>query len=330
MGKLSALRIGHLKIVDHLILGFAYDGSGQALLKHTGHLMEAVPMGSWGQIKKAFCDGDLHGAFIPLPEAIALFESGMELKVLLYDCRCGASLIGNSLTNIEKLRDFKGKRVLISNYLSVHHLLFYRLMASVGLRAGLENSSHTDVYIEIVPPFIVPEMLRYDNAGEIAGCFIEDPFGSMVITDGLGKLLLSSLQLWSNHPCSVLVFHDYVIKDYRRHLMDIIHLIVATSHFICKNSYDLNRLSCNFFDKDIKLQKSQSENTSLKDRVLNNKFLSDFIFLSFLPNRANSLMPDIKSIETINRFMVKEMGIIKNLINVGELVDISFALEAGA
>ena len=330
MGKLSALRIGHLKIVDHLILGFAYDGSGQALLKHTGHLMAAVPMGSWGQIKKAFCDGDLHGAFIPLPEAMALFESGMELKVLLYDCRPGVSLIGNSLTNIEKLKDFKGRRVLISNYLSVHHLLFYRLMASVGLKAGLENSSHTDVYIEIVPPFIVPEMLKYDHAGDIAGCFVEDPFGSMVIKDGLGKLLLSSLQLWSNHPGSVLVLHDYVIKDYRRHLMDIIHLIVATSHFICKNSYDLGRLSRNFFDKDIKIQKSQAENIPLKETELNNKYVSDFIFSSFLPNRANSLMPDIKSIETINRFMVNEMGIIKKIINIDELVDITFALEAGA
>ncbi|MBF0411430.1 MAG: ABC transporter substrate-binding protein [Desulfamplus sp.] len=309
MVKLPALRIGHLRILDHLMLGFAYNGFGEDLFKQTTrHLITPVHMGSWSQIKKAFCDGDLHGAFIPLPEVVHLFDSGIKLKVLVYDCRPGACLVSNGYANIENIRDFKGKTVLISHYMSIHHLLFYRLMASVGLKAGLENDSHTDVYIEVVPPFIAPEMLKYDHAGYIGGCFIEEPFGSMVINDCRGKIMLSSSQLWTDHPGSVLVLHDYVIDDYRSHVMDFIHLMVASSKFIFRGSNYLHRLSQHFFNQD--------------------HHVIEKMFSTFIPKKAASIMPDIKSLESINQFMVKDMGIMKNIINMNELVDTSFALEA--
>ncbi|MBF0572887.1 MAG: ABC transporter substrate-binding protein [Desulfamplus sp.] len=297
------------------MLGFAYNGSGAALLKHTDHLMTAVSFGSWSQIKEAFCNGDLHGAFLPLPEAMALFDSGMEIKLVLFDSRPGAYIIGNKSAGINKLTDLKGKTVLISNYLSVHNLLFYQLMTSARLKAGLENDSDPDVYIEIVPPFIVPEMLNNDESNEIGGVFIEEPFGSMVIKNNWGKVILPSSRIWTSHPGSVLIIHDYVIKDYRRHLMDIIHLMVASSHFIYKDSEDLYRLSREFFDKFRRFQ----------DREI-----LEFMFSSFLPNEPNSLMPDIKSLEVINRFMVNDMGIMKNIIYMDNFVDRSFALEAGA
>ncbi|MBF0230488.1 MAG: ABC transporter substrate-binding protein [Desulfamplus sp.] len=315
MNRLPVIRIGHLRIFDHLMLGFAYDGSGAALLKHTDHLMTAVSFGSWSQIKQAFCNGDLHGAFLPLPEAMALFDSGMEIKLVLFDSRPGAYIVGNRAAKVNKLTDFKGKTVLISNYLSVHNLLFYRLMASARLKAGLENDSDADVYIEIVPPFIVPEMLNNDESNEIGGVFIEEPFGSMVIKNGWGKEILPSSRIWTSHPSSVLIIHDYVIKDYRRHLMDIIHLMVASSHFIYKGSEDLYRLSREFFDKFRRFQ----------DREI-----LEFMFSSFLPNTPNSLMPDTKSLEVINRFMVNDMGIMKNIIYMDNFVDKSFAIEAGA
>lgn len=310
MGKLHSIKIGHLRILDHLMLGFAGDASSAALLKHTSHPMTAVPMGSWNQIKQAFCEGELHGAFIPAPEAMVLFDSGMDIKILLFDIRPGAYLISNRSGDADKLVNFKGKTILISDYLSVYHLMLYRLMASAGLEAGLENSGNADVYIEMVPPFILPEMLIHDHSEDIGGCFIEEPFGSLSIESGWGRLICHSSNLWPDHPSSVLVFHDYVINDYRNHLMDVIHLMVASSRFIYSGSNDLSRLSHSFFD-----QKTGG---------------IEQMFASFLPKNPVSLMPDIQSLEIINRFMVKDMGIMERLINIGNLVDTSFALEAGA
>ncbi|MBF0258837.1 MAG: ABC transporter substrate-binding protein [Desulfamplus sp.] len=335
MGKLPAVRIGHLRILDHLMLGFAGDASGDQrlnisndalpdpsgdspffssdsqMLKQTAYPVEAVSMGSWHQISKSFCDGDLHGAFIPVPEAMHLFDLGMEIKILLYDGRPGASVVGSRAALVDKILDFKGKTVLLSNYLSVHHLLFYQLMASAGLKAGLENDPDADVYIEIVPPFIVPEMLLHDKSCDIGGCFIEEPFGSFSIDSGWGNRLCTSSGLWPDHPGSVLVMHDYVIKDYRSHLMGMIHLLVASNRFVYRGSADLYR-SCalHFF----------SHERQVIDQMLS----------SCLPDRPHSLMPNIKSLEIINKFMVRDMGIMENIINIDGLVDTSFALEAGA
>lgn len=306
MSRLSAIRIGHLRILDHMVLGSTNYGTG---IVQTDYPMTAVPMGSWHQIHQSFCDGDLHGAFMPVPEAMSLFDSGMDIKILLFDGRSGASVIGSRLSGVNKLSDFRGKTVLISNYMSVHHLLFYRLMASAGLKAGVENDSGADVYIEIVPPFIAPEMLLYDDTGDIGGCFIEEPFGSMVIQKGAGKRLFASARLWPEHPGSVLVMHDYVIQDYRLHLLNVIGLIVATNRLIYKNSNDLKYLSSQYFcDQD--------------------REVIDLCFSSCLPESPLSLIPNIKYLEIINQFMVTDMGIMDNIINIGDLVDTSFAFEA--
>ncbi len=310
MRRLSSITIGHLKILDHLMLGFAYNSSAQEHLHQKADRVAAIAMGSWSQVKKAFCDGDLHGAFIPLPEALSLFDSGMDIKVLVYDCRPGICLVANPFANIARLRDFKGKTVLLSNYLSVHHILFYRLMASAGLKVGLEADTNTDVYIEIAPPLIISEMLKYDHAGDIAGCFIEEPFGSVVVKECKAKIVLPSFELWTAHPGSVLVLHDYVIKDYRHNVMELINLMAASSRFIFKGSDKLHSLAQNFFDQDADIIEK--------------------MFAASLPEKALSIMPDINAFQVINRFMAQDMGIMNNIIDVENLVDRSFALEAGA
>ncbi|MBF0242755.1 MAG: ABC transporter substrate-binding protein [Desulfamplus sp.] len=310
MLKLPAMRVGYLNILDHLMLGFAGDPVGAKLLKHTSHPMVAVSMGSWSQIGQSFSNGDLHAAFIPAPEAIMMFDSGMDIKILLSDIRLGAYLVGNRSAEVKKLIDFKGKRVLISNHLSVIYLLFYRLMASVGLKVGFEQDAEADVYIEVVPPFIAPEMVLDDSLDDIGGCFIEEPVGSMLIASGWGNVMCHSSKLWRLHPSSMFVVHDYVIQDYRRHLMDVIHLLVASSRFIYRGSNDLHRLSNSFFMQD--------------------ELIIEKMFSSSLPITPVSLMPDIQALESINRFMVNDMGIMERIINIYELVDTSFALEAGA
>ncbi|MBF0469172.1 MAG: ABC transporter substrate-binding protein [Desulfamplus sp.] len=327
VGKLPVIRIGHLRILDHLLLGLAGDASNAPMLNISGKLslslsdeqtlqqtdcpIDAVPMGSWNQIRQSFCDGDLHGAFLPVPEAIRLFSSGMDIKILLYDGRPGAAVVGSKAASVDKIFDLKGKTVLISSYYSVHHLLFYRLMASAGLKPGLENDTDADVYIEIVPPFIVPEMLHHDESCDIGGCFIEEPFGSLSIGSGWGRKLCSSSGLWPDHPSSVLVMHDYVIRDFSSHVMDIIRLLVAANRLVYRGSDELYRLSLvHFF----------SEKRQVVEQILS----------SSLPVRPVALMPDVQSLEIINRFMVKNMGIMKNIINIADLVDTSFALETGA
>jgi len=310
LGKLPAIRLGHLRILDHLMIGLASEESSGALLKQTPSLMSAVPMGSWQKLRQSFCDGDLHGAFLPLPEAMHLFDSGMDIKIILLDGRPCAPVVASSSAKVDTLSDLKGKTVLLSNYLSVHHLLLYRLMASTGLRAGTETDPHADVHIEIVPPSMVAEMFLHDDSGEIGGSFIEEPYGSLLIGKGLGKIICPSSRLWPDHPGSVLVVHDYVISDHRPYLMEIVNLLVASNSFAYRSSDELHRFSLEkFFDQD----------SQVVDQILSN----------FLPERPRSLVPEIHYIEIINQFMVKEMGIMKNIIDIDDLVDRSFALEAG-
>lgn len=306
----DSIRIGYLKILDHLLMGFAVENTSGLSLERTHHDVETVVFNSWSAMKEALCNRHIHGGFIPLPEAMELFNSGLDIKILLFDCRPGTTIVSNRAADVAKLSDFKGKTVLLSSLLSVHHLLFYRLMDSAGLRAGIENDSPADVFIEIVPPFMIPEMISCDLEGDIGGCIVEEPFASRIIHEGYGKKVCLSRMLWPDHPHTALVMHDKVIQDSPSSVSNLVQQMVLANQSVYRESSDLYLFSEKIFGR--------------KNRIM------EKVCMTHLQAEPLTLMPDIKLLEIINDFMVTEMGMLNTVIHMDEFVDLQFALEAGA
>jgi len=61
--------------------------------------------------------------------------------------------------------------------------------------AGIDPDA--DVRLRVVPP---PQMAHYLRAGMIAGYCVGEPWNSYAVSEGLGRTLLTSYEIWNNHP----------------------------------------------------------------------------------------------------------------------------------
>ena len=74
--------------------------------------------------------------------------------------------------------------VIIPYQLSIHNMLFHKLLTEKGLTIGAGK----DVSLEVMAPAQIPQAIELDDIGEIGGFIVAEPFGSQVVKAGLGDL----------------------------------------------------------------------------------------------------------------------------------------------
>ena len=74
---------------------------------------------------------------------------------------------------------------------SSHNYLLRYWLADAGI------DPDKDVLLRVVPP---PQMVHYLRAGMIAGYCVGEPWNSYAVSEGLGRTLLTSYDIWNNHP----------------------------------------------------------------------------------------------------------------------------------
>lgn len=311
MAEKPAIKIGYLKITDHLILGVTDLKLKKGMEKFEHCTLSPVLKNGWNEVADALSTKSLDGALILAPTAMDLFKSGIDLKLLLFAHKAGSILVKSKKAHIEKIEDFAGKTVLIPYQLSIHNMLFHKLLSEKGLKPGRATEKGIDVTLEVVAPFQMPEALEYDEEGEIGGFIVAEPFGSMVIAKGHGEEFYLSKDLWPKHPCCVFVVRNDIIKKYPEAIQEI----------------------CNSFVRSGLAIDAQPEPAS----IIGGDFLSqdrDVIFrvLTDPPDRilTGELFPIIKDLDTIQKYMMDEMKIMTSLIDLDRFVDTSFAKKAGA
>ena len=184
------LRVAHLKITDHLILGVTQDKIKKGAEEFQYLNLISKPMMGWQQVASALTGGAVDAAFVLAPTAMDLYKSGFKVKLILFTHKSGSVLIKNKRANIETIDDFKGKVVIIPFQLSVHNMLLHKLCSE----AGLEPGAGKDVLLEVMAPGQMVEALQYDEIGEIAGFIVAEPFASQ----GLASLLSKNVQSGEN------------------------------------------------------------------------------------------------------------------------------------
>ncbi|MBU2451828.1 MAG: ABC transporter substrate-binding protein, partial [Proteobacteria bacterium] len=210
------IRIGHLKIVDHLILGIAdlHLKNNETNLIHS--TLEPVAMNGWDQVCDGLTQGDIHGAFITVPLAMDLFSSGLDIKLLMFTHRSGSIIVKHKAPGINRLADFKDKTVLIPSELCIQNMLLHRLLSSAQLTFNAHDDISADVVREVANPFLMTEMLMNDQDNDIAGFAVEEPFGSQAILTGVAAKVCTSESLWKNHPCCAFVLKTSFLEHHRK------------------------------------------------------------------------------------------------------------------
>ena len=311
MSDKPIIKIGHLSITDHLILGVTKRKleAGKETFKYC--TLETVVKSGWNEVSDALTEGSIDGAFILAPTAMDLFNAGVVIKLILFTHKSGSILVKNKAANIEKIEDFAGKAVLIPYQLSIHNMLFHKLLAEKGLKPGTGKEKGVDVLLEVMAPTMMPEVIQYDEEGEIAGFIVAEPIGSKAIAEGYGEEFYLSKDLWPGHPCCVFVVRDEIIDQYPDAVYELTHSLVKSG-------------------KSIELQPSPA--AGIGANFLNQEKVVIERVLTEPPDRITTgeLFPVIDDLAKIQDYMCDNMNIIKRKIDLEKFVITQFAEAAGA
>ena len=307
MSRKASIKIGHIKITDHLILGVTKHkvDTEEEIFQHSQ--LETVPMVSWNQVGDALIEKKIDGAFMLAPYAMDLFKSGEKIKLVLLGHKNGSILIKNKKANVKTFEDFKGKMVIIPYQLSVHNMLFHKILTEHGLDAGPAK----DVSLEVFAPAQIPEAIRLDDEGEIGGFIVAEPFGSQVVMAGLGEELALSKDIWPDHPCCVFVMRDEVVNKHEDAVYEIVDSLVKSGKFIKNNPDEASKIGAEFLGQQVDVIKKVL--TEPADRIT-----------------THELMPILEDLDEIQRYMSQKMTAVKGLIDVDKFVDKKYAIAANA
>lgn len=307
MADKSTIKVGHLKITDHLILGVTQSQIESGLTSFDTFNLETIPYLGWNQISDALKVGEIDACCILAPTAMDLYKSGVNIKLILFAHKTGSVLVKNKAAAIESIADMKGKMIAIPYQLSVHHMLLHQLLKENGLEPG----SGKDVGLEVMAPSQMPQAIQFDEEGEIGGFIVAEPFGSQAVAEGYGQEFYLSKDLWPKHPCCVVAVNNELIESNPDAVQELTDSLVASGRFIQEEKAEAAKIGAAFL--------GQTE--EVVSRVLSEPV--DRVM-------TNELMPVVDDLSKIQDYMCDTMDVLKGKIDLDKFVDTRFAKKAGA
>jgi NitT/TauT family transport system substrate-binding protein len=308
MEKKLNIRIGHLKIIDHLILGHTVFRlqSFDSPLHHS--TLDPLPMNSWEQICEALRRGDLHGAFITAPLAMDLFAAGLDISFLMFVHRSGSLMVKNRRAGIKNLVDLKGKSVLIPHRLSVQHLLVDKLLTAAGLRPG--GSPQTDsqrILVEPASPLLMPQMLENDQDHDIGAYMAPEPYGSQAVAMGMADRLCTSDSLWKDHPCCGFVVQKAFEASHGKALEELIRRFFQSARIL---------------DTQIQAQTLDTETLDFVQTFLGQEqeVASQALLKSGIRYSPEKLFLDRKKLDILQAYLTDTMGVLPQPIDLDDFL----------
>ena len=276
----SVIRLGCLQNTDYSLAGVTKE-SLEEETRSSFFEMLLPDMHSFEQISDALKEGKIEGAFIPLPCAMDLYGSGLEIKLLFFANRGGGSITKNKDAGIKRIQDFKGKTILTPAFLSVQNMLLHKMLLSSGLRLGYSRDIENDVFLQVVPSNIIPEVVENDSDNDIGGFVVQEPFGTDAIKSKNYVELCKFNSLWADHPDNVFVLRESVVKDNPTETKDIVKAMIESGQKIDqKEIFSLSRFIPDSSVVEV-VQDYMVEHTDFMSEKID---IENFIDTSFIDN----------------------------------------------
>ena len=158
--------------------------------------VELVRYGGWAELMDALDTGRVDGASVLVEMAMQARTQGIDLKLALLGHRDGNVVVASGA--ITEASQLAGKTIAIPNRQSSHNILVQQLLGRYGLSAD-------DVTLVEMAPAEMPAGLQ---SGQIDGYCVAEPFGAKAVETGVGHVLATSDELWSDSICYGIVLNE--------------------------------------------------------------------------------------------------------------------------
>jgi NitT/TauT family transport system substrate-binding protein len=193
--SVSSIRMAVLQNdIHHLPLWVALD---KGFFKEQGINVEIAGIFRSGpEIMSAFSAGSLDMAYVGEAPTVTAVANGTAKVVILAQVNTeGSAIVVGKNSSIKTILDLKGKQVAIPGYSTVQDLLLRKAL-------GESDLDPKQVKIIVIKP---PEMIGALRTDQIDAFISWEPYPAQAICMGIGKMLVSSAQIWKDHPCCVLI-----------------------------------------------------------------------------------------------------------------------------
>ena len=169
------LKIAHIQITDHLILGALKHLINNGDLTPKNFELETECMPGWNPVQEALGKGTVDAACILAPMAMDLFNFGVPIKMVLLAHKGGSICVRSTQGEYrEPFQDFfRNKTFLIPHKMSVHHMLSHMFFSTIGIKPGTAGGEGVDLNFEVVAPIKMPEYLSSNP--DTCGFMVAEP-----------------------------------------------------------------------------------------------------------------------------------------------------------
>jgi NitT/TauT family transport system substrate-binding protein len=175
------------------------------------------------EIMSAFSAGNLDVAYVGIaPTITAVANKTAQVRVLAQVDTNGSAIVVAKTSPIRSILDLRSKTVAVPGVSTVQDFLLRKALANNGLPFNQVN-------IIVLKP---PEMIEALRTGQIDAFIAWEPFPSEAVTSGIGRVLVTSKQIWPNHPCCALVADDHFVKHDKNKLEAILKAHIKAIKFI--------------------------------------------------------------------------------------------------
>lgn len=253
---MAELAIGFLPLVDACLPILARE---HGFAEAEGLSLRLVKDMSWATVLDRLLYGHTDAAHLVAPLAIAttlgrgrpaqplsvpfvlgLNGNAITLRPGLADQVCKPGQLGDprtvgiSLAAVAKMRAAQGKRLrfgVVHRYSSHNYMLRYWLAAS-GIRPD-----HDVEITTIAPPFCADAL----EAGEVDGICVGEPWNSVAVERGAGRIVLATAQIWRRGVEKVLALREPVLEERRGDVEALVRALVAAArHFVEPDNWVAN------------------------------------------------------------------------------------------
>lgn len=223
------VRIGYLPITD----------ASPLLVAHAREMFQAeglevappVLLRSWAQLVEAFMAGRVNVVHLLSPMTVwGRYGSRFPMKVVAWNHMAGSALtVAPDITTLEGLG---GRRVAVPFWYSIHNVVLQHLLRKAGLEGVTRRvrslQPHQVGLTVMAPADMGPALVN----GSIAGFIVAEPFNAAAETQGIGKVLRFTGDVWRDHACCVVAMHAADLDARPAWSQGVVSAIVKAQHWL--------------------------------------------------------------------------------------------------
>ena len=223
-GEENPIRIGYLQSDIHQLACWVAMEKG-FYEKNGANAQVAGIFKAGPEEMSAFAAGALDMGYVgEAPATTAVANRVAKATVLAQVNTEGSAIMVKKGSPIQKPADLAGKTVAIPGHSTVQDFLLQKAL----LKFKVDPKK---VSIIVLKP---PEMIGALKTGQIDGFIAWEPYPAKAQTMGVGQVLLTSSQIWKNHPCCVLIADDGFRKLRPEDVESMVKAHVEATNFIHK------------------------------------------------------------------------------------------------